>query len=785
MDVEGQLRLVSVTVGRNPGQGIRVRPTGVLRLVSSVVSENMDACVVDAGGTVADGGGNVVSDTSCGLQPGSQQGVAAQLGDLSSDLGRTPVLKLPASSPARGAGNAVVCRQPLSDGGAGGRDQRRLLRPDQGTCDAGAVESGGFLTPLDPQDFGAVMVGSSDTRIVPITNVGDEPVLISSVALDGSGDMTVDGACDGATVPAFSSCTVTLTYAPLLPGTDQAVLTVSSDQQGGFARTASVVGEGAAVASPPASPSPSPSEVVPPDPGPVTPSPDPVSPSPDPVSPSPDPVSPSPDPVSPSPDPVSPSPDPVSPSPDPVSPSPAPVSPSPDPVPPSPDPVPPSPQPAPPTAEPSVDPQPEPPAPVPPAPVPPRPEPGPPSPAPSPPAPPSPPAASPSTSPAPAPVVPPRPSASPRPAGPSPSPSPSAGPLDPTNLAEQRELDDRRGSIPQQLTPPGDISFDPALLLRNGLLALLLLALIGIPLAVLNATIESHRTDIAAMLAPVRRPFARLPRPTVRPSQPLMYASLAVLAALVYSQLSPGMRLDSGGAVQFTGLLLTIVVTSVLTKVAMVSFLFTRLRTWATLRLFPGFVLLAVGCVVLTRTLELSPGLILGSLGGLAVARTLTDVERGRRTAFAYLTTLFLSLYAYLAWGPVAEAAAQAGSGFEVRVLDTVLASVALGGVEGIALGLMPIAFLDGPTLRAHRPVLWGGLWFGSVFLFLHLAVNPTDGPDGWVGREGYLATMLAVYVLLATAVWSFFRYRDRRRGSTARLLTPEPSTAEVDAEYV
>ncbi len=132
IQVDSQLQLLSSTV-TGPGTAIDTTATAT---VSTSVLDAPTACVIAGAGSVADGGGNVASDATCGLGGTSTQNVAAELAALADNGGPVRTrLPLPAS-PARDhiVSGAAGCQSPVKP------DARQEPRPANTDCDAGAVE---------------------------------------------------------------------------------------------------------------------------------------------------------------------------------------------------------------------------------------------------------------------------------------------------------------------------------------------------------------------------------------------------------------------------------------------------------------------------------------------------------------------------------------------------------------------------------------------------------------------------------------------------------------------
>jgi fibronectin-binding autotransporter adhesin len=130
----GRILASTVTADTGGPAAVRVGP-GVVA-TGSILDAAGPVCA--SGGAPGSGGGNVVSDDTCTLSgTGDQEGVDPMLGPLGDNGGRT-LTHVPAEgSPAV---DAVPVGTPVACDGTVGNDQRSVIRPQGGACDAGAIE---------------------------------------------------------------------------------------------------------------------------------------------------------------------------------------------------------------------------------------------------------------------------------------------------------------------------------------------------------------------------------------------------------------------------------------------------------------------------------------------------------------------------------------------------------------------------------------------------------------------------------------------------------------------
>jgi hypothetical protein len=114
----------STFAGNSAANGMDVYGTTSITLINTIIA---DGCA----GTIADGGGNLDSSTSCGF-PAANSNIDPRLGPLQDNGGPTWTMAPLFGSPVV---DAIDCTQ------APPTDQRGIARPQGAKCDIGAVES--------------------------------------------------------------------------------------------------------------------------------------------------------------------------------------------------------------------------------------------------------------------------------------------------------------------------------------------------------------------------------------------------------------------------------------------------------------------------------------------------------------------------------------------------------------------------------------------------------------------------------------------------------------------
>jgi hypothetical protein len=190
-----------------------------------------------------------------------------------------------------------------------------------------------------------------------------------------------------------------------------------------------------------------------------------------------------------------------------------------------------------------------------------------------------------------------------------------------------------------------------------------------------------------------------------------------------------------------------------------------RSGEWGRLNFLPGTVLISIVMVALSRLLHWQPGYMYGALAGLAFASALTREDEGRITASNWIFALVISAGSFFLRAPVATAAAKPGASVWWIGIEAALVLIFLWGIEGLAVAMLPMRFLDGRKVIDWNRVVWAVLMFLGLFSTVHILLTPSSG---YVGHTtGQISVGVVVLFLIFGAIsvglWSYFRYRPER----------------------
>ena len=142
----------------------------------------------------------------------------------------------------------------------------------------------------------------------------------------------------------------------------------------------------------------------------------------------------------------------------------------------------------------------------------------------------------------------------------------------------------------------------------------------------------------------------------------------------------------------------------------------------------PGALVMALGCVVLSRAVHFQPGYFYGLVGGLALSRALPRDESGRLAATTVAGLLALSIVTWLALLPVSAAAAESGKTLGTILVENVLAGIFWAALDSLVIAMLPLRLLDGAKVTAWSRAAWAALYAVTLLAFVHILLRPSTG---------------------------------------------------------
>ena len=316
---------------------------------------------------------------------------------------------------------------------------------------------------------------------------------------------------------------------------------------------------------------------------------------------------------------------------------------------------------------------------------------------------------------------------------------------------------------------------DLAVVSTNLFLTFLLIFLFGLTAEIFNSTMDANRTEVHGWWAGLLGGPLRFLGPLVvtgasldrlagsgRAGSLLRVFAVLALLGLVYGFLSPDFGLNASSVILFLSLVIGLGFLTYWSEGSASRLATRRFRAQASIKLYGTAILVAVLAVIVSRTVSFQPGLIYGFIASAVIVAPIALAKRDDATlvlvpAFGLLV---VSLLAWLLLGPVRLAAAD-GEPLPALV-ETILAMIVIGGIEGLFITMIPLRFLDGSTVMGWSRVGWAVVFGTVTFLWWQLLVNQNAAYVKAFEQTNVqvVLAVLIVFMLTTGGIWSYFRFR-------------------------
>lgn len=326
-----------------------------------------------------------------------------------------------------------------------------------------------------------------------------------------------------------------------------------------------------------------------------------------------------------------------------------------------------------------------------------------------------------------------------------------------------------RSAFVRAVPAPGGLSTDARVLAANALLALIVVLLVAFPAELFNSTLDANYDEVTGWFAPWRRRARSAGAAPAAPAGPwrsrLQLAAFLVAGTVIYGLLDPHFGLNRPSVALALGLLVGLLVVTVTFGAARSLYMRRRFGERGHFACRPASIVVAIVCVLISRLLHFEPGYLFGLIGGYVVERELPRDDEGAITAIGAVVILVVGALAWIVWVPVSHHAARAGSSLGLMTADAALAAVFVASIEALAIGLLPLRFLNGARVIEWNRAAWAVLFGVSVFIFVHALLHPQDGYASTSPRASVFAVvaLAAAFGLGSVAFWSYFRFRRPR----------------------
>lgn len=367
----------------------------------------------------------------------------------------------------------------------------------------------------------------------------------------------------------------------------------------------------------------------------------------------------------------------------------------------------------------------------------------------------------------------------PDPTGPTSSPGPTSPPGPPGPTGEKLD----RAYMATQMSSPIDVFDDPLQLLLSLLLVGLLVLVVAFPADLFNSTFENNRDEINGWFSWVPRLRLDLPSWVHLDILGLVAAFLLLMAVV------RDVGLDYATLAQAVGFLIAVPLVVVALeatrgwyyrrKNSIQTHFSTQVqRRQSRWRVLPAALIVAGFLALVSRLADFEPpyvyGLIAVYIGAdLALNNRDADGDKGRGTLIGILFLFAVSIIAWFSWIPVDSVIDSGQRGFGWLVLDAVLATFFLLGLETAVFGMIPLTFLKGKDIFQWRPVIWIVVFVPIVYVFINVYIVALIGDSLMLAKmvEDPWQIIKSIMLFLAFGVfsvlfWGYFhpRFRPVRR---------------------
>jgi len=329
-------------------------------------------------------------------------------------------------------------------------------------------------------------------------------------------------------------------------------------------------------------------------------------------------------------------------------------------------------------------------------------------------------------------------------------------------------------TIALSLPSPADAFGSAGIVLASAAVAVAGTLFITFPAQLFNLTLQENYPTIAGWIAPVRKRLAALGSALQRLAAPRRgtaetaaaehtriewpaFALVVAVGALFGGFLDPGFGFNTASVESYVAIVLSML--AGITVAGSVSEVYHRRRHGPVrrhLRALPLGLVLGLVCVLLSRLAGFQPGYLYGVVCGVAFEQVLTARESGHVAALSTLAVICTSVLAWLLWVPLNAHAAAQGAFPLLVVLDDFLAALLVGGLVGSVIGLLPLRFLPGGTIREWNPRAWLAIFGVAVFALVEFVIR---SPASSGAHHSGLILTIVLFVVFAGVSVGFREY--------------------------
>lgn len=324
----------------------------------------------------------------------------------------------------------------------------------------------------------------------------------------------------------------------------------------------------------------------------------------------------------------------------------------------------------------------------------------------------------------------------------------------------------------------GDASFTALSLGGCLAVAVVLVALVGLPGRLVENALTSRYEEWASFVAPFARGARRLRGALDAMPRALVLGGGLVVASLLAALIEPDLGLNGGSLRLVLSLLAGFALESML-GLALIAVWLARRGTASRLALRPGSLVIVLVTALLSRASGFEPGFVFGLVLALVLLRDRSDAVESRASILEGGWLLVLGAVGWVAYSG-ATAAGWAQTGMVGLFAVETLAAITVGCLSALPLAMLPLPGLPGGALWRGGKLRWAAAEGIGVAAFVFVVLPIPQSWDAIGTPFAIWAIAFAVYAVLAVAVWAVITFVPSRWLTTG---TEEPALSDREVD--
>ena len=237
-------------------------------------------------------------------------------------------------------------------------------------------------------------------------------------------------------------------------------------------------------------------------------------------------------------------------------------------------------------------------------------------------------------------------------------------------------------------------------------------------------------------------------------------------ASLIDSFLSPGFGLNRTSLWLYLGQCAGIGLITLISQ-GPIALLGLNEKKTVHLHVLVGGLVIAVVCVVASRSLGLAPGYCYGLVAIYVLRPTPSLRTEGRYHFVSSVVVLVVATAAFFLTVPVFRAATAAHPSIAALIADPALNMVFLGGFSGVAFGMFPLPFLPGHGVARWNRWAWAAISVVGLVGYVGVLLSPGSGTAAELHSVGMvpLLTAFCLFALASVGFWAYHLWSAKRHG--------------------